>query len=237
MCDKQFLQHFAELKKRVLQSVLFIVLLFISLFYFSDHLFKYFALPLLQQFNNGQGLIAIDVTTPILTPIKFSLWLSLFIAIPFLLYQIWSFVTPGLYPHERQSIWKLILTSTVLFYLGMLFVYWLVLPMIFHFFTRWVPSYVLFMPDMQHYLSFSLKLFFAFGVAFQVPVIIYMLWRLELCSIEALQKSRAYVIVIAFILGMLLTPPDVISQIMLALPIYLLFELGVLFVRLSQPVK
>jgi len=173
-------------------------------------------------------MVAIDVASPFLTPFKLVLLLAIVITIPWILYQLWAFVAPGLYKHEKKLVLPLLVSSSILFYLGMLFAYYIVFPLVFGFFTKVSPEGVAVMTDISRYLDFVTKLFIAFGVAFEVPVLTFVLIMTGVTTVEALSAARSYVIVAAFIVGMLLTPPDVISQILLAIPVWLLFELGLL---------
>lgn len=229
--SSKLISHLVELRQRLIYSLLAVGIMFIVLFYFAAELYQLLALPLLQQLPDGQQLIATGVASPLFAPLKLSFALSILICLPFLFYQLWTFVAPGLYPNERQLFWPLLFSSVLLFYLGMVFAYFVVFPLIFGFFTAVAPAIVTVTPDISEYLNFTLKLFFAFGVAFEVPVATVLLIRTRVVSIEQLQQARPYVIVGAFVLGMLLTPPDVLSQVLLALPMWLLFELGILVGR------
>jgi sec-independent protein translocase protein TatC len=179
-------------------------------------------------------MVAIDVASPFLTPFKLVLLLAFVITIPWTLYQLWSFVAPGLYRHEKRLVMPLLVSSSLLFYLGMVFAYFVVFPLVFGFFTRVTPDGVTMMTDISRYLDFVIKMFLAFGIAFEVPVFTFVMVRTGITTVEALSNARSYVIVAAFVLGMLLTPPDVISQVLLAIPVWLLFELGLLMSRVVQ---
>lgn len=230
--EMPFLAHLVELRNRLLRIVLAVTLVFLGLFPFTNDLYHMLAEPLLRHMPEGTSMIATEVASPFLTPFKLTLVLAIFLAMPVALYQLWAFIAPGLYQHERRFALPLIVTSTVLFYLGMLFAYFVVFPLVFGFFTRVAPEGVAVMTDISKYLDFVLKLFFAFGLAFEVPIATVLLVWTGFTTPEALSEKRPYIIVAAFVVGMLLTPPDVVSQILLALPMWLLFELGVLFSRI-----
>lgn len=215
-----------ELRSRVLKSLLVLGVVFVIAALFANHVYAWLAFPLLKQLAHGPGLIATKVPAPFLIPIKSALVLSVFITIPYLLSQLWQFVAPALYAHERRLAHALLLTSVVLFYLGVCFAYFFVLPLVFKFFIAVAPSGVEVKPDITEYFSFVMRLFFAFGFAFEVPIAIVILVASGVASVKTLRRHRPYIIVGAFVVGMLLTPPDIISQVMLAVPIWLLFELG-----------
>lgn len=229
-----FFAYLIELRRRLLYCVYSVVLLFAFLFYFSADLFHLLAKPLLQFLPAEQGLIATGVTAPLLTPLKLSLVVSIFLSVPFILYQVWAFITPALRAHEKRLVWLLLYPSIGLFYVGTLFAYSIVFPLVFKFFSSVVPAGVSFLPDITQYLQFTLKLFFAFGIAFEVPIMTLVLIWSGVVSADKLAQQRPYVIVLAFVLGMLLTPPDVISQVLLAVPMWLLFELGLLLARVIK---
>ncbi len=224
-------RHLKALRQCLIRSALAVTLIFLCLFYFANDLYTWLASPLLRHLPEGSTMIAAQVATPFLAPLKLAFVVSFFIAMPFLLYQLWAFIAPGLYQREKRVAFPLLFVSPVLFYSGMIFSYFIVLPLVFAFFTSSAPEGVQVMTDISHYLNFVLKLLFAFGFAFQVPVVVVLLTQLGVVTAEKLVQMRPYVIVGAFIVGMLLTPPDVISQILLALPIWLLFELSVWWVR------
>ncbi len=226
--EQPLLSHLIELRTRLLHAVLCVLLVFISLFYFANDIYAWIAQPLMEKLPQGSAMIATEVASPFLTPFKLTLVLSIFISVPYLFYQLWAFIAPGLYRHEKALVVPLLATSTVLFYLGVAFAYFVVFPLMFAFFTAAAPTGVTVMTDIAHYLDFVLKLFMAFGLAFEVPIATVLLIKTGLASRHSLQQKRPYVIVGAFVLGMLLTPPDVISQVLLAVPIWLLFELGLL---------
>ena len=223
--------HLIELRDRLLRASAAIILVFISLVYFANDIYQLVSAPLIAQLPDGTSMIATDVATPFFTPIKLTLVASSFIAIPWVLYQVWAFIAPGLYKHEKKLIAPLVISSALLFYLGVAFSYFVVFPLAFQFFAGVAPEGVTFAPDISSYLDFVLKIFFAFGLAFEIPIATLVLCWTGATTPESLRKKRPYIVVAAFIMGMLLTPPDVISQTLLAIPMLLLFELGLLFSR------
>ena len=208
--------------------------LLVVVFNFSDVVFKQVALPLMQKLPEGSTMIATQVASPFLTPFKTTMFAALFLAMPVVLYQLWSFAAPGLYKKEKRFAVPLLVSSVALFYLGAAFAYVVVFPLMFGFFTSATPSGVSVMTDISSYLDFVLVLFFAFGVAFEVPIATVILVWSGLTSIKTLEKNRAYVFLGAFIVGMLVTPPDVISQTLLAVPVYLLYECGILLSKVLK---
>ena len=226
--EDTLLSHLIELRSRLLKAGSATLLFFVILVPFSDVVFKQVALPLMQKLPEGSTMIATQVASPFLTPFKTTMFAALFLAMPVVLYQLWSFAAPGLYKKEKRFAVPLLASSMALFYLGAMFAYVVVFPLMFSFFTSAAPAGVSVMTDISSYLDFVLVLFFAFGVAFEVPIATVILVWSGLTSIEALEKNRAYVFLGAFIVGMLITPPDVISQTLLAVPVYLLYECGIL---------
>jgi len=229
--EQPFISHLIELRDRMLRAVLVVLVIFAGLFYFANDIYSLLAAPLLTHLPAGGTMIATEVASPFLTPLKLTLVASVFVAIPYLLYQMWAFVAPGLYAHERRLIMPLIVSSTLLFYAGMAFAYFVVFPLVFGFFTAAAPEGVAVMTDINQYLDFVLKLFFAFGVAFEVPIATILLVWMGVVTPEGLVAKRPYIIVGAFVVGMLLTPPDIFSQTLLAVPMWILFEIGVFFSR------
>ena len=223
-----FMSHLVELRDRLLRIVVAVLLIFLSLFYWANDIYTYLAGPLTQHLPEGSQMIAIDVASPFLTPFKLVLMLSVFLGMPYILYQIWSFVAPGLYKHEKRLAAPLLASSIILFYCGMLFAFYVVFPLVFGFFTSVGPEIVNISTDIGRYLDFVISLFFGFGIAFEVPIATIILVAMGLTTPDKLSEKRPYVIVAAFVLGMLLTPPDIISQVLLAIPMWLLFESGVL---------
>jgi sec-independent protein translocase protein TatC len=230
--EQPFIAHLIELRNRLLKVVIVVLLVFLGLAPFANELYSYLAGPLTQHLPKNSTMIAIDVASPFFTPFKLALVTSIFISVPFILYQFWAFVAPGLYRHERRMIFPLLLASTVLFYAGAAFAYFVVFPLVFAFLTAAAPSGVMVMTDIAKYLDFVLTLFFAFGIAFEVPIVTIVLVWTGITTPQSLAEKRPYVIVAAFVIGMFLTPPDAISQTLLAIPIWMLFESGLLFSRL-----
>lgn len=218
-----------------MKAVLVIIVIFLALISFSNDLYIFLAEPLIRSLPQGQTMIATGVIAPFLTPFKLTLVVSIFAAIPFLLYQAWAFIAPGLYQNERRLAFPLIVSSTILFYTGMVFAYYVVFPLVFGFMSVTTPDGVAQAPDISLFLDFSIKLFFAFGVAFEVPIATILVIWAGLTTAESLAAKRPYIIVAAFVIGMLLTPPDVISQTLLALPMWILFELGLIFSKMYKP--
>ncbi|MEZ5541258.1 MAG: twin-arginine translocase subunit TatC [Pseudomonadota bacterium] len=227
--EQPFISHLVELRDRLLRIVLVVAVVLLALLPFANTLFTALSGPLLAHMPEHGSMIAIEVAAPFLIPFKLVLFLAVFISIPWILYQLWSFVAPGLYRHERRLVLPLLVSSTVLFYAGAAFAYFVVFPLVFAFFTSTAPEGVAVMTDISRYLDFVLTLFFAFGAAFEVPIVTVLLVWTGVATREGLREKRPYVIVAAFVIGMLLTPPDVISQTLLAVPMWLLFELGVYF--------
>lgn len=226
--EQSFLSHLMELRDRLLRSVVVLLVIFLACFPFSSEIYSFLAAPVTQYLPEGQRMVAIDPISPFLTPLKTSLVAAFFLAIPYLLYQFWAFVAPGLYQHEKRLALPLLISSIVLFYLGMAFAYVVVFPLVFGYIATIVPEGVAHTPDIRTYLDFSLKLFFAFGVAFEVPIATIILIATGMTTRESLANKRPYIIVGAFVIGMLLTPPDIISQTLLALPMWALFEMGLI---------
>ncbi len=220
--------HLLELRTRILHAVLGVLVVFCSLVYFAQDIYQFVAQPLLATMPAGSQMIATDVASPFFAPFKLTIVLSIFIAMPFILYQIWSFVAPGLYKNEKRLIAPLMLGSTLLFYSGIAFAYFIVFPVVFAFFSSVAPEGVVIATDISSYLDFILKLFFAFGAAFEIPIAIILMCWTGITTPQSLREKRPYVVVGAFVLGMLLTPPDIISQTMLAIPMLLLFETGII---------
>ncbi len=229
--EMPFIEHLIELRSRLLKIVAVVLLAFAGLAPFADRIYTYLAGPLLRHLPESSTMIAIDVASPFLTPFKLALVVAIFLTLPFSLYQVWAFIAPGLYRHEKRLLLPLLFFSTLLFYAGAAFAYFVVLPLVFQFMTATAPEGVAVMTDIARYLDFVLTLFFAFGVAFQVPIVTIVLVWTGITTRQRLARARPYVIVAAFVIGMLLTPPDVISQTLLALPMWLLYELGLLFSR------
>lgn len=226
------ISHLLELRNRILNSLVAVIIAFVPLFYFANEIYAFISEPLRAYMPQGTTMIATEVASPFLTPFKLALVLAVFIAIPYILHQVWSFVAPGLYSKEKKFALPLLVSSIVLFYSGITFAYFIVFPLIFAFFAGAAPDGVTIMTDINRYLDFVLKLFFAFGLAFEIPIATVLLVWSGATDIESLTSKRSYIVVGCFVFGMLLTPPDVISQILLAFPMWLLFEIGILFCRL-----
>ena len=220
------LSHLIEMRDRLLRAIIVIAIAFVCLFPFAKNIYNWLAAPLVDQ---GQEMLIIGPVAPFLIPMKLTLMVAFLIALPYLFYQLWSFVAPGLYKHEKRLIYPLIASSIFLFYLGIAFVYYLLLPMMFKIIPQFAPEVATFSPDIAQYLDFTIMMFMAFGFGFEMPIATILLISTGMTTAEELKKKRPYVIIGAFIVGMLLTPPDVISQIMLAIPMWLLFELGLIF--------
>ena len=230
--EETLLSHLIELRSRLLKAGASVLVVFLVLAPFSDFIFRSIAMPLMQQLPEGSTMIATQVASPFLTPFKTTMFAALFLSMPVVLYQVWGFTAPGLYKKEKRFAVPLLLSSIVLFYCGTVFAYFVVFPLMFAFFTSAAPAGVAVMTDIASYLDFVLVLFFAFGIAFEVPIATVVLVWSGLTSVETLAKNRAYVFLGAFIIGMLITPPDVISQTLLAVPVYLLYECGILLSKI-----
>jgi sec-independent protein translocase protein TatC len=230
--EHTFISHLVELRDRLLKIIACVLIVFLGLSFYANQIYSFIAGPLLKHMPANSTMIAIDVASPFLTPFKLALIVAIFASIPVILYQFWAFVAPGLYKHERRLILPLLISSSLLFYLGVAFAYFVVFPLVFGFLTAAAPVGVAVMTDITKYLDFALTMFFAFGICFEVPIFtIVMVWT-GLVTPAQLAEQRPYVIVGAFIIGMFLTPPDAVSQTMLAIPMWLLFEIGLLFSRL-----
>lgn len=224
--------HLTELRTRLLHSVLAVLLIFAGLFAFAGEIYHFVSEPLRRFLPAGTSMIATDVASPFFTPFKLTLVVAVFVSMPYLLYQLWSFIAPGLYRNEKRLAVPLLLSSVVLFYAGVAFAYYAVFPLIFSFFSSVTPVGVAYTPDIARFLDIALKLFFAFGLAFEIPIAIVLLVSAGITTTDALAAKRPYIIVGCFVVGMMLTPPDMISQTLLAGPMWLLFECGLLATRL-----
>ncbi len=229
--QQPLISHLVELRDRLLRGLLAVAIIAAILLPFSNDLYHFLAEPLLLHLPESSTMIATEVASPFLIPFKLTLSLAVLLAVPILLYQLWAFIAPGLYDNERRLVFPLLFASTALFFLGMIFAYFVVFPLIFGFFTQAAPEGVAIMTDISSYLDFVLKLFFAFGIAFEVPIATLLLIWTGVSTVDSLAEKRPYIIVGAFVIGMLLTPPDIISQTLLALPVWLLFELGLFSAR------
>jgi len=232
MEKSSFFGHLRELRSRILKSLVVILLCFLGLVYFSNDIYLTLSEPLLSFLPENSSMIATEVASPFLAPLKLTFFTSLLLSMPFLLNQVWKFIAPGMYENEKSLSFFLMLSSLMLFYIGILFTYFLVLPLVFGFFTGAAPDGILIMTDISRYLDFVLSLMFAFAVAFEIPVLIFLLIWSGISSSDSLRSKRPYVIIGCFTVGMLVTPPDVISQSLLAVPAWILFELGIVTANL-----
>jgi sec-independent protein translocase protein TatC len=230
--ESGFIGHLIELRDRLLRIVLCVLLVFLGTATYANEIYSYLAEPLLHHMPKNSTMIAIDVASPFFTPFKLAFVVAVFIAIPFILYQFWGFVAPGLYRHERLMVLPLLLASTILFYGGAAFAYFVVFPLVFGYLTASAPVGVAVMTDITTYLDFVLAMFFAFGVCFEIPVFTIVLVWAGIITPESLAQKRPYVIVGVFVVAMFLTPPDALSQTLLAVPMWMLFECGLLLSRL-----
>ena len=233
--EQPLIAHLVELRTRLLRAVLLVLVIFAGLFYFANDLYLILVEPLSVLMPVEGQMIATGVASPFLVPFKLTFVLAVLATVPFILHQIWAFISPGLYQHEKKFAIPLLLSSILLFYAGIAFAYFVVLPLVFGFFTGVGPEGISFMPDISNILDFSLKIFFAFGIAFEIPVATFLMVLSGMTTVESLSGKRPYIFLGCFVVGMLVTPPDVISQTVLALPMYLLFEAGVLASRLIRP--
>ena len=230
--NQPLMAHLLELRNRLLRVFVVVLVVFAALFPFSESLYLYISEPLRTFLPSTSTMIATEVTSPFLTPFKLALVSAIFLSMPYILYQLWAFIAPALYKQEKKTALPLFCASVILFYTGMAFAYYLVFPLVFLFFTSVAPEGISVMPDIRAYLDFVLKLFMAFGLSFQIPIAVVILSWLGTVDPNKLATKRPYVFVLCFIVGMLLTPPDIISQALLAIPMWLLFEVGILFGRL-----
>ena len=230
--EQSLLEHLIELRDRLLHMVVAVLILFLALFPFAEEIFTVVAEPLLALMPEGTSMIATGVTSPFLVPFKLVLLIAVLLAVPYLLHQLWAFVAPGLYSHEKRLAAPLLISSVLLFYCGIAFAYFVVFPLLFRFFIAVAPEGVAVMTDIGQYLDFIIAIFFAFGIAFEVPVATFLLILAGATTVESMARKRPYIIVGAFVIGMMLTPPDVISQSLLAIPMWALFEIGLIMSRL-----
>jgi len=228
------IQHLIELRNHLLRAVICVIVVFASLYYFANDIYQLVSEPLRSLLPQGSTMIATEVASTFFAPFKLTLMVSIFVSMPYVLYQIWSFIAPALYDKEKRLAFPLLFSSIILFYSGIAFAYFVVFPLIFGFFTSAGPEGVTMMTDISSYLDFVLKLFFAFGIVFEIPIAIIILVSTGITDSESLRQKRPYLIVACFVVGMLLTPPDVISQTLLALPMWMLFELGLLFAKVVE---
>ncbi|KDB48214.1 twin-arginine protein translocation system subunit TatC [Glaesserella parasuis HPS11] len=233
--SQPLISHLIELRNRLLRAVICILVIFCILVYWANDIYTLLSSPLTERLPEGATMIATNVVTPFFTPIKLTAIVAVFISVPYILYQVWAFIAPALYKHEKKLVYPLLISSSLLFYIGVAFAYYVVFPLIFGFLTQTAPEGVVMATDINSYLDFILTIFLAFGVCFEVPVAIILLCWSGVTTAEDLKEKRPYIIVAAFVIGMLLTPPDMFSQTLLAVPMCLLFELGLLVARFYQP--
>ncbi|MEN9946974.1 MAG: twin-arginine translocase subunit TatC [Pseudomonadota bacterium] len=232
MQQQHFIEHLIELRKRVIYSLIGLITVLVILFPFSNSIYQVLARPLMKTFaSNSQHLVAIDVISPFFIPMKLTALLAFILTLPHSLFQLWQFIAPALYRNERKLFSFVTISSFILFISGILFCYYLVLPTIFHFINNFKSSDITMMTDISHYLNFVLSLFFIFGLAFETPIIVFLLINLKIISLENIQKLRSYILVACFIVAAIVTPPDILSQTMLAIPLYLLYELGIILAK------
>ena len=232
LAEGTLISHLLELRTRLMRIAVSVVIVFVPLVFFANDLFTLIAKPLIEKLPEGTSLIATSVVAPFMTPLKLALVTAIFVAIPYILHQVWGFVSPGLYQREKRFAMPLLVSSILLFYAGVAFAYFVLFPIVFAFFASTTPEGVKMMTDISSYLDFTLLLFFAFGLAFEMPVATVLLVATGLVKVETLQKNRGYVLLGIFIVAAFLTPPDAISQTFMAVPMYFLYEVGILFSRL-----
>ncbi|MDG1987629.1 MAG: twin-arginine translocase subunit TatC [Halieaceae bacterium] len=229
--------HLTELRDRIIRCLIAVFIIFLFLFPFANEIYEFISLPLRDLLPEGASMIATEVASPFLTPFKLSMLLSLYLAMPYVLFQIWRFISPGMYLTEQRIAIPILSSSIILFYAGTAFAYFVVFPLVFSFFTSVAPDGIEIMTDINRYLDFVLKLFFAFGIAFEIPIVAIILIVTGVTTAEKLASKRPFILVGCFVIGMLLTPPDVISQSLLAIPMWILFELGIFLARRMEPIK
>ena len=237
LAEGTLISHLLELRDRLLRAFLAVILVFMPLAFFANEVFTFVAQPLIQQLPKGASLIATSVISPFMTPFKLAFFVALFVAMPFVLYQVWAFVAPGLYRHEKKFALPLLVSSIVLFYAGIAFAYFAVFPVMFQFFANTTPAGVTMMTDITSYMDFVLTMFLCFGLAFEVPVVVVLLVLTGLVKVEKLAEIRGYVLIGIFVVAALLTPPDAISQTIMAVPMYLLYEGGLVMARLMNRMR
>ncbi len=230
-----FISHLVELRDRLIRCLIAIVVVFLCLFPWASEIYNLLAQPMLAALPKGGQMIATEVVSPYLVPVKVTMMVAFLAALPYVLFQVWAFVAPGLYAHEKKLVVPLVVASTLLFLCGMAFAYFVVFPTVFGFLTSYAPEGVAVMTDISKYLDFVLTMFLAFGITFEVPIAVILLVRMGAVSIAQLKEARPYVVVGAFVIGAIFTPPDVISQILLAMPLWLLYEAGIWVARFVQP--
>lgn len=224
--EETFISHLVELRTRLLRSIMVMLVVFLALFYWARDIYTFLAAPLMSVLPEGSSMIATEVTAPFFVPIKVTLMVSFLIALPYILYQIWAFIAPGLYQNEKRLVFPLVASSFLLFFIGMAFAYFAVFPVVFGFLAKMTPDGVSMMTDIDKYLSFTLTMFLAFGITFETPVIVLVLVSMGVFTLEQLRNARPYIIVGAFVIAAIFTPPDVVSQLFLAFPLWILYEFG-----------
>jgi sec-independent protein translocase protein TatC len=235
MTEDTFISHLIELRDRLLRALIVFAVVLVALIPFSAELYDLLATPMMSALPEGSKMIATGVITPFLVPIKVAMMVAFVLTLPFTLYQTWSFVAPGLYNHEKSFVLPLVVASTLLFVIGIAFCYFFVFNTVFHFINQIAPKSITVAPDIENYLNFVLTMFLAFGLTFETPIVVVMLTRMGLVTIEQLREARPYFIVIAFVIAAVVTPPDVVSQLLLAVPMCLLFEVGLIAARFVPP--
>jgi sec-independent protein translocase protein TatC len=237
LAEGTLISHLLELRDRLLHAFIAVIVVFVPCAFFSNEIFTIVAQPLIDQLPANSSLIATSVISPFMTPFKLAFFVALFVAIPYVLYQIWAFVAPGLYRHEKRFAVPLLVSSIVLFYVGVVFAYFFVFPVMFEFFAATTPKGVRMMTDINSYLDFVLTMFFCFGLAFEVPVVVVLLVLTNLVQVEKLKESRGYVLIAIFVIAAILTPPDAVSQTIMAVPMYLLYEGGIIMARVMNGMR
>ncbi|MEN9836650.1 MAG: hypothetical protein RLZ79_318 [Pseudomonadota bacterium] len=237
LAEGTLISHLLELRDRLLRAFIAVIVVFIPLAFFANELFTFVATPLIAQLPKDSSLIATSVISPFMTPFKLAFFVGLFVAMPYVLYQVWAFVAPGLYKHEKRFAVPLLVSSIVLFYCGIAFAYFAVFPVMFEFFANTTPAGVRMMTDITSYMDFVLTMFLCFGLAFEVPVVVVLLVLTGLVKVEKLAEIRGYVLIGIFVIAALLTPPDAISQTIMAVPMYLLYEGGIVMARLMNRMR
>jgi sec-independent protein translocase protein TatC len=232
LLEGTLISHLLELRTRLMRAFLAVVLVFIPLAFYSNQLFEWLSQPLLRELPAHSALISTSITAPFTTPLKLSFVAALVLAMPYVLYELWAFIAPGLYRHEKRFAVPLLLSSIVLFYAGTAFAYFVVFPLIFNFFVNTTPHGVQMMADITMYMDFVIKLLFSFGLAFEVPVAVVLLVMMNIVRLEKLTQIRGYVLIAVFVIAAIITPPDAVSQTIMAIPMYLLYESGIVFAKL-----
>jgi len=237
LVEGTLISHLLELRDRLIRAMIAVAVAFLPCMFYSNQIFTFVATPLKEKLPKGTQLIATTVMSPFTTPFKLSLFVAVFLAMPFIIYQLWAFVAPGLYRHEKRFAVPLLISSIVLFYVGVVFAYFFVFPVMFQFFAATTPHGVAMMTDISAYLDFVLKMFLAFGAAFEVPIAVVLLVLTGVVRLEKLKENRGYVLIGIFIVAALLTPPDAVSQCIMAIPMYLLYEGGLLMARILSKMR